>query len=153
MPETILHHTTFESHQSLTLNPGPQLPIELLQPILSALATDPDTVKACALVCRAWLTDTRRVLFCHVKLREPADYNQAVKTLQTSPEIRDYIKHLTVKIYNDYQRVQRTENAQVCYFLHNHAPQSLESLEVDVYEYEYEPNEGTHAYSTHLQIN
>lgn len=130
--------------QSSTRHRG--LPIELLELILCHLSEDLAAIKECRLVCRAWLPDATRALFHSVKVQEYSDYKRILATLTTTPEIRSCIKHLDITIYNDYQWVQRTTNEDVSSFLGAYAPESLESLRVEIYELEYESDTGSPAY-------
>lgn len=127
---------------SQSSNPHGRLPLELLRVIFLNLSTGVDDIKSCCLVCRAWLPDARRVLFHKLKVQEYSDYSKILATLRAAPEIRSCVKHLEIKIYNNYQWVQRTNTEDVCSFLSEHAPESLESLKLDIYELEYEAEEG-----------
>lgn len=120
-----------------------KLPIELLKLILSSLSSDLAVIKACTLVCRSWLPDARRALFHSIRVDGYSDYDQILATLRTSPEIMAFVKHLDIKIWNDFKWLRWTNKEEVCSFLCDHAPESLESLKVEIQELEQESDQGS----------
>lgn len=121
------------------------LPIELVELILSHLSNDRATLKSCTLVCRAWIPDARRTLFHTIKIDEHTDYRQVLDILKRSPGIRSCIKNLNLKIFNDYRRVPETDRDDVYSFLCDYAPDSLETLELEIDEDHYESDQGLHS--------
>lgn len=112
------------------------LPIELLRVILSNISADLVSIQSCALVCRAWLPDARRLLFRNIKVHKYSDVNNISSILQTSPEIGCCVKQLDLKIYNDYNWVRQMDKEKAYSLLSDYAPTSLESLKLEMYEIE-----------------
>lgn len=119
-----------------------ELPIELLQLILSYLAVDLATIKSCALVCRSWLPDARRILFHSIKVDECTSYKETLAIFKASPDIRSCVKRLDLKILNSYARIWSRSVDDLISFVLDHAPESLQSLKVEVYCIDLEPDQG-----------
>lgn len=105
----------------------PTLPLELVELLLSHALDDGSTLKRCTLVCRSWLPDARRALFRNLKFDERTDYRQILDIMKNSPGIRSCVKHLSLKICKDHLWSREKD---LCTFLLDYAPDSLESLEV-----------------------
>lgn len=82
----------------------PSLPIELLRPILSNLATDHQSLKACALVARFWLPEARRLLFHTIRLTENSDYPDLIN-LFTNPGLESYVQKISFSLSTHFRWV------------------------------------------------
>ncbi|KAF9461180.1 hypothetical protein BDZ94DRAFT_855128 [Collybia nuda] len=84
------------------------LPQELIDNVIDHFHDDRPSLKACALVCRAWLSSCRAHIFHSISLQPPTvnlrsqifgtttDSWRLHKILQTSPEIAQYIRNLLI---------------------------------------------------------
>lgn len=120
------------------------IPIELLQLIISYLAADLATIKSCVLVCRSWLPDARHILFHRIKIDERSNYDEMLAIFKTSPDIRSCVKHLDLKIVkvNNYAQVWFRSVDDLITFIRDHAPESLQSLKVEMCFIGLEPDQG-----------
>lgn len=72
------------------------LPLELINYIISFLHGYPASLKACSLVCRSWSGDSSTRLFAEFSPREAADLRDVVKVVQTSERIQAHATSLFV---------------------------------------------------------
>ncbi|KAJ3001363.1 hypothetical protein NUW54_g6476 [Trametes sanguinea] len=80
-----------------------QVPLEVCEAIIDACHSAPwnalkrlRTLRACALVCRAWLPCSRRNLWRRVIVDRPSCCDMLVDVVKTSPELARYIIELEI---------------------------------------------------------
>lgn len=120
------------------------LPIEILKLILIHLSENTANLKSCALVCRTWLPDVRRLLFHSLTIFTSSDYSKISSILRKSPEIRPCIQYLDLKVVHGSDRWQRAHRKTVLTFIRNHVPQSLESFTLQLLGLRHGPDQGQH---------
>ncbi|KAH9941427.1 hypothetical protein B0H21DRAFT_869953 [Amylocystis lapponica] len=104
------------------------LPIEVCEHIISLVKNDHRLLRACALVCRAWLPSSRYHLFHTVRLRRPSDLDLIARTLTESSHLGTLVEVLD--LYYTYRRTSIHVISAFPGLLAGHLPR-LESLSIE----------------------
>jgi hypothetical protein len=82
-----------------TMKPDNNLPSELIDQILDDPSIDTDSLKACALISRAWLPSARQRLFHRFSIiSTKEDYQEFFEILESSPGIAHCVRHFVFTI-------------------------------------------------------
>jgi len=76
--------------------PGFEFPPEIEEYLVGFLSNDPYSLKACALVCRAWLAASRTHLFRNVTIENAQMYRRFEEMVVNSPMVRKYARTVCI---------------------------------------------------------
>lgn len=80
------------------------LPLELIQLIFEVESLKVNTLRSCALACRAWLPFARQCLFHKVSLRASRDCTGLAGMLKSSPDIAECVRVLSIDMAMSHYR-------------------------------------------------